>query len=204
MLTAARSRALRTHLRNHSGWQAMCRILGWQAMRRTLVLMASVAVVAGATAMAGGVPLARGAEAATVKAQLGDWQKVCKRPTGAKNEICALVQDVTSESNPNIGLSVMFQKTSRGEKILRVIAPLGILLPRGLHLQIDDTKIGRAPFVRCHVVGCFAQVTLTPDLITKFSRGKTAWFIVFQTKETGIGIPVSLKGFSKALASLDQ
>ena len=39
-------------------------------------------------------------------------------------------------------------------------------------------------------------------LFAKFKAGKTAWFIVFQTKEAGIGIPVSLDGFPKAIDSL--
>lgn len=138
-----------------------------------------------------------------VKSQHGDWQKVCKTPPGSKNPICALVQDVTSESNPNVGLSVHFQQSPSGGKVLRVFAPLGILLPPGLGLQIDNQKVGHAPFVRCHVVGCFAQVTLTDDLIDKFQGGETAWFIVFQTKEAGIGIPVSLNGFNEALANLN-
>jgi invasion protein IalB len=33
--------------------------------------------------------------------------------------------------------------------------------------------------------------------------GKTAIFIIFQTEEAGIGIPISLAGFAQALASLD-
>lgn len=143
------------------------------------------------------------AQETKVKSQHGDWQKVCKTPPGSKNDICALVQDVTSESNPNVGLSVHFQNSPSGNKVLRVFAPLGILLPPGLGLQIDDRKVGHAPFVRCHVVGCFAQVTLTSDLVKKFQAGKTAWFIVFQTKEAGIGIPVSLDGFTEALESLE-
>ncbi|MBI1383557.1 MAG: invasion protein [Rhizobiales bacterium] len=143
------------------------------------------------------------AEETTVASQHGDWQKVCKRPAGASEDLCALVQDVTSESNPNVGLSVHFQRTPAGERVLRVFAPLGILLPPGLGLQIDEQKIGHAPFVRCHVVGCFAQVTLTDDLVARFKAGQTAWFIVFQTQEAGIGIPISLSGFSEALASLE-
>ena len=142
--------------------------------------------------------------ATRVRGQFGDWQKICTTPVGSKREICAIVQDVISESNPNVGLSVHFQKVRSGGKILRVVAPLGIILPPGLGLQIDDAKVGHAPFVRCGVIGCLARVTLTKDLITKFSSGKTAIFIVFQTKEAGIGIPVSLAGFSPGLASLDQ
>lgn len=142
-------------------------------------------------------------EPTSVTGQFGDWQRVCKRPTGAAQDICALVQDVTSESNPNVGLSVHFQRAPDGQRVLRVFAPLGILLPPGLGLQVDDTKVGHVPFVRCHVVGCFAQVTLTPDLVGQFQAGKTAWFIVFQSQEEGIGIPISLAGFTAALSALD-
>jgi len=137
-----------------------------------------------------------------VRAQHGDWQIVCRKPAGARNEACAAVQDVTSESNPNVGLSVHFQRGVDGTRSLRVFAPLGILLPPGLGLQIDEAKVGHAPFVRCHVIGCFAQVTLDETLLKKFVSGETAWFIVFQTREAGIGIPVSLNGLSAAMENL--
>ena len=137
-----------------------------------------------------------------VRAQHGDWQIVCRKPAEARNEACAAVQDVTSESNPNVGLSVHFQQTPEGLRALRVFAPLGILLPPGLGLQIDQAKVGHAPFVRCHVIGCFAQVTLDNGLMGTFLQGETAWFIVFQTKEAGIGIPVSLNGLAAAMADL--
>ena len=139
----------------------------------------------------------------TIKAQHGDWQVVCKPPpAGAKNEICALVQSVTAEDRPNVGLTVYFQKFSQGMRVLRVFAPVGVLLPPGIGLKIDNVDVGHAPFLRCHTFACYAQVTLDDKLIGQFSGGKTAIFIIFQTEEAGIGIPLSLTGFSQALAAL--
>jgi invasion protein IalB len=40
-------------------------------------------------------------------------------------------------------------------------------------------------------------------LIEQLKTGKTAIFIIFQTEEAGIGIPISLAGFGKALESLN-
>ena len=142
------------------------------------------------------------ADPTSVKAQHGFWQVVCKTPEGSKAELCALVQDVTSDSNPDVQISVHFMKKPDGDKVLRVFAPLGVLLPLGIGLQIDDVKVGEAQFVRCQVVGCVAQVTLPADLVDKFTKGKTAWFIIYQTKEQGIGIPVALSGLGDALAEL--
>jgi len=138
-----------------------------------------------------------------VKSQFGDWQLVCKGPPpGAKQEVCALVQSVTAEDRSNVGLTVYIQKFSSGQTVLRVFAPLGVLLPRGLGLKIDNTDVGNAPFLRCHSFACYAQVVLEEKLIQQLVAGKTAVFIIFQTEEQGIGIPISLSGFAQAIAAL--
>ncbi len=164
----------------------------------------SVASLLAITALllAGAAPNAL-AQEGTVKAQHGDWQIVCKSPPpGAKHEICAAVQTVTDENNDNVGLAVYVQKFSSGEQIIRVIAPLGILLLRGLTLKVDDQDFGGVPFFRCHVVGCQAQLVLDDKLLQKLTTGKTAIFIIYRTEEAGIGIPISLAGFKDALAEL--
>jgi invasion protein IalB len=153
---------------------------------------------------AGPSAFADNAAGTTVKSQHGFWQVICKTPEGSKNELCVLVQDVTSDSNPDVQLSVQFHQSPEGKKVLRVHAPLGILLPQGLGLQIDKETVGSAPFVRCQqVVGCVAQVTLPPDILDKFKKGKTAWFVIYQTKEQGIGIPVALDGLADGLNEID-
>ncbi len=139
-----------------------------------------------------------------VRAQHGDWQIVCKPPpAGAKTEVCALVQSVTAEDRANVGLTVYFQRFQNGTRVLRVFAPLGVLLPPGLGLKVDGQDIGNAPFLRCHSFACYAQVVVEDELVEKLSKGKTAVFIIFQTEEAGIGIPISLKGFGEALAALN-
>ncbi|MBX9926245.1 MAG: invasion associated locus B family protein [Hyphomicrobiaceae bacterium] len=149
----------------------------------------------------GGAAIA--AEEGTVKGQHGDWQIVCKDPPpGAKGEVCALVQSVTAEDRNNVGLTVYFQKFSNGTRVLRVFAPVGILLPPGLGLKIDEKDVGHAPFLRCQNFACYAQVVAEDTLIDRMKTGKTAVFVIFQTEEAGIGIPISLKGFSEALAAL--
>jgi invasion protein IalB len=177
-----------------------------RAERGTAVRRARLGVLLGLLCL---LPLATASsqtttpEGGTVKAQHGDWQVVCKPPPpGAKNEVCALVQSVTAEDRNNVGLTVYFQKFSDGRRVLRVFAPLGVLLPPGLGLKIDDKDVGHAPFLRCHNFACYAQVVAEEKLIEQLKSGKTAVFIIFQTEEAGIGIPISLAGFGPALAAL--
>src|SRR5262245_2220012 len=82
-----------------------------------------------------------------VKSVHGDWQIRCDTPPGTQGEQCALVQSVTAADRANVGLSVIVLRTT-GQKtpLLRVLAPLGVLLPSGLGLKIDDADIGQAGF----------------------------------------------------------
>lgn len=108
-----------------------------------------------------------------------------------------------AEDRPEVGLSIVALKTADQQaRILRVLAPLGILLPNGLGLYVDGNDIGRAQFVRCFQDGCFAEVVLADELLKTLSSGKMATFIVFQTPEQGIGIPVDLDGFKDGFAAL--
>lgn len=156
-------------------------------------------------ALASASAVTAAAQDATVKAQHGDWQIVCKAPPpGAKSEVCALVQAVMAEDRNNVGLTVYFQKFADGSRRLRVFAPLGVLLPRGVGLKIDDKDIGNAPFLRCNSFTCYSQVVADDKLVDQLKNGKTAIFVIFQTEEAGIGIPISLAGFAEGLSGLDQ
>ena len=138
-----------------------------------------------------------------VRATHGAWQVSCRTPAGAKEEKCALVQSVTAEDRPNVGLTVLFYKAaSEDKKLLRVVVPLGVLLPTGLGLKINNQDVGNAPFLKCSRKGCIAEVVLQDEVIKKMKGGGTAMFIIFDTPEAGIGIPISLQGFDQALAAL--
>ena len=88
-----------------------------------------------------GAALAQG----TVKSVSGDWQIRCDTPPGAQGEQCALIQSVTAEDRPNVGLTVIVLKTAdQKSKLMRVVAPLGVLLPSGLGLKLDNQDVRRA------------------------------------------------------------
>jgi invasion protein IalB len=149
--------------------------------------LAGIAMVAGIAAAQ-----AQGA----VKSVHGDWQIRCETPPGAQSEQCALFQSVVAEDRANIGITVLVLKTAdQKARLMRVQAPLGVLLPAGLGLKIDNADVGRAGFVRCLPRGCYAEVVMDDALIAKLRTGQVATFFIFQTPEEGIGFPMGLKGF---------
>ncbi len=137
--------------------------------------------------------------------EYGDWQKRCAKAPGSNVEQCALIQSVTDSARDTVGLTAIILKTADQQAtVLRMLAPLGVLLPMQLGLKIDGEDVGRMPFIRCLPApsGCVSEAMLEQDLLDKLTSGQTATFIIFETPEEGIGIPITLGGLKEAIASL--
>lgn len=172
------------------------------AGRMSGAVAAVVAAGAVATVMTG-VLAGPAAAQGVVRQSFGDWQQRCEKPTGASTEQCALVQNVAASDRPNMTLLVIVLNTADGKgRLLRVLAPLGVLLPAGLGLKIDQADVGRAGFVRCLPTGCVAEVVMDENLVNRLKAGKIGTFVVFQTPEEGIGVPINLAGLDKGLEAL--
>jgi invasion protein IalB len=162
-------------------------------LRRGISMRGIVAILALAPLVGTSGPAAA---QGVVRSVFNDWQIRCDTPPGAQGEQCALIQIVTSEDRPNVGLTVIVLKTAdQKTRLLRVVAPMGVLLPSGFGLKIDQTDVGHAGFVRCLPSGCVAEVVMDENLIKQMRTGTTATFSYFMTPEEGIGFPMSLKGF---------
>jgi invasion protein IalB len=138
-----------------------------------------------------------------IKDKHGDWVTRCETPPGAEHEQCAIVLSVVDQERPNLILVVIVLNTAdRKARLMRVIAPLGVLLPPGVSLRIDDADAGRLSFLQCLPNGCVAQLAMDSALIDKLKNGKTATLGIFQTPEQGVGMQAPLAGFKEAYEQL--
>jgi invasion protein IalB len=185
------------------GQQAIEATMGAGGQKRLMAALAPM-LAAGALALAPVIALPhRAAAQGAVRSVHNDWQVRCDTPPGAQGEQCALIQSVTAEDRANVGITVIVLKTAdQKARLMRVVAPMGVLLPSGLGLKIDNTDVGRAGFVRCLPNGCVAEVVMDDNLLRQLRTGQTATFIIFQTPEEGIGFPMSLKGFGEGFDKL--
>lgn len=132
----------------------------------------------------------------------GDWSLLCETTAAAAGEQCLLVQSVASEDHPDTQMVILVVKNPTGGYILRVIVPLGVILPSGLGLKIDQADIGRTGFMRCLANGCLAEVVMDDGLVKRFATGDTAFFVIFMSPSEGVGFPIKLSGFSSGILKL--
>jgi invasion protein IalB len=149
-------------------------------------------------------PSPSGQQPGNVRESHGAWSIICDRPAGATAEQCALMQNVIAEDRPEVGLSVVVLKTAdRKARILRILAPLGVLLKDGMELYVDNNNIGRAYFTRCFSEGCYVEVEIDEELMRIMRAGKSAVFALRESSDQDrVGIPVELEGFGPGYDAL--
>jgi invasion protein IalB len=151
------------------------------------------------------VPLFGGTEQASAQTvdKHGAWEKRCEMPPGASTQQCFLIQNVVASDRPNLALIVIALTTAdRQARLLRVIAPLGVLLSSGLGLSVGGQDVGSASYVRCLPNGCIAEAQISDSLLVKLESSQSATLKVFQTPEEGISVELPLNGFKEAFQAL--
>ena len=131
-----------------------------------------------------------------VKSKHGDWELRCA-------ESCFLLQAVKSGT---VVLTVVVVKNTEGQPVLRMIAPLGVLLAsdnQDMEMSIDGTDFGSSGFVKClSQTGCVTERAATTPVLEKLKAGNVATFSIRTTPQKKIAIPISLKGFTAGYNAL--
>ncbi len=133
-----------------------------------------------------------------------DWIILCGEADEATTiEPCFMRQNVLlSEGQKRImQVRVGIQKTDQRVVVI-IIVPLGVSLPQGMALKVDQGEPVRLPYQRCTVGGCTARFVLWPKLEAAFKAGLTGLVTFEDVSRRSLTVPFSLKGFTDALNAL--
>ena len=136
----------------------------------------------------------------------GDWGYKCDKSPDGKEELCFVFQNVTKKEGGQLvlGARVAYRK-GQGDPLVVITVPLGSLLPPGAALVMEGVEPIKLPFFLCANEGCTTVATpLTPDMVTAMKKGDKAVVRVAAPNKQVVGLPLSLKGFTKALNSLKK
>jgi invasion protein IalB len=127
------------------------------------------------------------------------WAARCTSASRNAPLECAMEQTaVLSKTGQLIVLINIRVPTDTHAPVALVQLPLGLNLPDGAKLQVDDGKATSLPIQTCEARGCYAGAPIAPDLLAVLKSGKQLK-VSFQNlaKET-ITIPMPLTDFAAA------
>lgn len=140
---------------------------------------------------------------AEVKARHEDWIVRCQpAPEDAfgADEFCEMYQQVSEQENDQTVLEAVIGFPPDAERPVALFnLPLGMLLPPGVQLRIDDGEAERFPVQICLQAGCRSSIELTDDLVSQMRAGERATLTIADPQNRDVEIPLSLLGFSAAL-----
>lgn len=133
-------------------------------------------------------------------AKHGDWEQRCLERVNASPD-CFIMQVGQTPSGSARGMVTI----APGETNLlaRFEVPIGVFLPGGLGLSIDGQEQGVIPFQQCFPDRCIAFAELPEDQIAALKKGNQATVSIFANAATRIDIPISLKGVTAAIKTLE-
>ena len=131
-----------------------------------------------------------------------DWTLGCEKPEGGGAERCYIYQTVVENKNdqPVLQMAVGYLPNNNTPAAILTV-PLGVALPPGMGITVDNGEMVKFQFERCVPKGCVAGLPLDNKMINKFKRGAKALIVVHDGRKP-ISLPISLKGFTKGFNSL--
>ncbi|MCB1723353.1 MAG: invasion associated locus B family protein [Chromatiaceae bacterium] len=154
-----------------------------------------------------GVMLSQAAAAEENKGKsFDDWGYQCEKSPDGKEEFCFVFQNVTKKDTKQLVLGArVAYRPEQKEPLVVVTVPLGTLLPPGAALVMEGVDPLKMPFFLCAQEGCTTVATPIPDaMIDAMKKGDAASIRIAAPNKQVIGLPLSLKGFTKALAILKK
>ena len=134
----------------------------------------------------------------------GDWGYQCDKAPDGSDQLCYVYQNVTKKEGGELVLGARIAyREGEAQPLIVATVPLGSLLPAGAAMVMDGVEPIKLQYFLCAQQGCTTVATpLTPAMVEAMKKGEQAVIRVAAPNKQVVGLPLSLKGFTKALDSL--
>lgn len=128
-----------------------------------------------------------------------EWTKVCAKDERAKAEICYTTRDfVTDKGQRIVAVALYDVKAKNAPKTLRILMPLGLLVPPGIRIAAEKSQPMAGRYSACFPHGCFAEAAVKDDLVAALKKGAALTVSARNQAGKEITFAVPTDGFGKA------
>ena len=127
------------------------------------------------------------------------WTKFCLKGQEANaQQVCFTGKDGRIESGMPVIAAVLIEPEGDTKKVLRVTLPLGMQLPQGTRVIVDQGQPMNAPYIICFTNGCMADYEASAELIGKLRKGQGLVVQGINSQGQPISLVLPLTDFGKA------
>lgn len=138
-----------------------------------------------------------------IESTFGDWSKICTLDEASDTRVCQIVQSA-NQNDQLVFQSAIGYVEGNEQPIMYLTAPLGIFLPKGITVIVEENPGLTAIVQRCDGKGCLALLALEDATIDAMRKGTDAKIIFAANAQQNVSLPLSLDGFTAAFRSLSD
>lgn len=133
----------------------------------------------------------------------GAWTVRCEKVDDATAQACIMQQNLVLKGGgqPVLQFTLGIAPGDEGPTVVLKV-PLGIYLPPGLSLQIDQAAPTVLPLETCDPDGCQAVIKLRAQTLAALRGGRGLTVTFHDAERRPLSMPLSLDGFSAAFDAL--
>jgi invasion protein IalB len=129
----------------------------------------------------------------------GGWVSKCVSESRQSPVDCSMEQTVVLTNTGQLVASLLVRvPTDTRQPVMMIQVPVGLYLPAGLSLRIDDGKPQPVPLQTCDLKGCYAGMQVSPELIAALNAGKRLTMTFQNMARTNVAVPLALDNFADA------
>jgi invasion protein IalB len=128
-----------------------------------------------------------------------EWTKVCAKDERANAEICYTTRDfVTDKGQRVLAMALYDVKAKNAQKTLRILMPLGLLVPPGIRIAAEKSQPLAGRYSSCFPHGCFAEAAVKDDLVAALKKGTALNVSARNQAGKVVTFAIPTDGFGKA------
>lgn len=143
------------------------------------------------------------ADSGKTEERIGNWLLRCMAGAAEAPRRCEMVQMLgDNETGRDVLLVAIGYPEGQTRPVAWIILPLGVLLPPGIALKIDQSEPKALPIRHCDAGGCATPWPLAETDVAALKQGNELMVIFKDIEGQSLGLPVSLSGFTAAFSKL--
>jgi invasion protein IalB len=149
----------------------------------------------GATATTSDGPIAPRGQRMARDIKYGDWRKVCFKP-GGTSMVCRTSISGTWDTGQVAVRADLIEREGESAARLQLFLPVGLYLPAGVKVTIDQGAAHQIPYVWCLTNTCIAAEVADPKLIQDMEAGQKLVLEVVDSNVLAVTTTLSLAQFA--------